>query len=74
MTKEDPVAVVGLDLLRVVHDLTGEMPLVAIGGIDLENAGSVFAAGADSAALISALIADGAAIAERTSEFVRRYA
>lgn len=74
MTKEYPDAVVGLDLLRVVHDLTGEMPLVAIGGIDLENAGSVFAAGADSAALISALIADGAAIAERTSEFVRRYA
>jgi thiamine-phosphate pyrophosphorylase len=49
------------------------MPLVAIGGITLENAGSVFEAGADSVALISALIPEectGAALRVRMAEWI----
>ena len=68
-TKDDPDAVVGLDLLRSVREIIGNMPLVAIGGIDLENAGSVFAAGADSTAVVRAIVADGSAISERFREF-----
>lgn len=70
LTKEDPDAVVGLNLLGLVRELTVDLPLVAIGGIDLENAGSVFAAGADSIAVVSAIIARGSAITERFKEFV----
>lgn len=68
-TKEDHDAVVGLDLLRKVREIIGELPLVAIGGIDLGNAGSVVAAGADSIAVVSAIIADGSAITEQLREF-----
>lgn len=72
-TKEDPDAVVGIDLLRQVSDIAGEMPIVAIGGIDLGNAATVFAAGAESVALISAIVTDGASITERTNEFVQQF-
>jgi thiamine-phosphate pyrophosphorylase len=53
-TKENPAPVVGLELLRAVRALTVR-PLVAIGGITLERAPEVMAAGADSVAVISAL-------------------
>jgi thiamine-phosphate pyrophosphorylase len=56
-TKQNPDPVVGLDGLRAVRESIGDIPLVAIGGITLENAGSVIDAGADSIALISALLA-----------------
>ena len=35
------------------------MPVVAIGGIDADNAGDLFAAGADAVAVISAVFAAG---------------
>ncbi|MFN0110676.1 MAG: thiamine phosphate synthase [Blastocatellia bacterium] len=53
-TKENPDPVVGLDLLREAKALA-DRPIVAIGGITLERAAEVIAAGADSVAVISAL-------------------
>ncbi|MFM8396120.1 MAG: thiamine phosphate synthase [Acidobacteriota bacterium] len=53
-SKDNPDPVVGLELLREARSLT-DRPIVAIGGIDLERAGAVIAAGADSVAVISAL-------------------
>ena len=54
-TKENPDPVVGLKGLQAVRAATGNLPLVAIGGITTANAREVFRAGADSLAMISAL-------------------
>ncbi|HWY07138.1 MAG TPA: thiamine phosphate synthase [Candidatus Acidoferrales bacterium] len=51
-SKANPDPVVGTALLRRVRTLT-EKPIVAIGGITLERAAEVLAAGADSVAVIS---------------------
>lgn len=48
------------------------LPLVAIGGISLQNASQVFAAGADAVAVISALF-DAEDIVERAAGFTRVY-
>ena len=56
-SKHNPDPVVGLDGIRRARELTGK-PLVAIGGVTRENCRSVIAAGADSVAVISDLIAD----------------
>ncbi len=53
-TKVNPDPVVGLELVRQARQVTS-LPLVAIGGITLERAPEVLAAGADSVAVISAL-------------------
>jgi len=53
-TKENPDPVVGLDLIRAARKLTRK-PLVAIGGITITSAKEVFAAGAESVAIISDL-------------------
>ncbi|HEY5056918.1 MAG TPA: thiamine phosphate synthase [Acidobacteriaceae bacterium] len=55
-SKENPGPVVGLEAVRRARALTGK-PIVAIGGITRANAFSVIDAGADSGAVISALIA-----------------
>jgi thiamine-phosphate pyrophosphorylase len=55
-SKERPDPVVGLDSLRQMRGLTRK-PLVAIGGITLDNAASVIEAGADSVAVIHDLLA-----------------
>ena len=71
-TKANPDPVVGLDGLRAVREAVGDVPLVAIGGITEANAASVIGAGADSVALISALLAGGAgAVAERYRTLTR---
>jgi thiamine-phosphate pyrophosphorylase len=57
-TKANPSPVVGLEGVRRARELT-KKPLVAIGGITLENCRSVIDAGADSVAVISALFAGG---------------
>lgn len=67
-SKADHDAVVGIDLIAQVRDAIGPIPLVAIGGIDLSNVGKVLDAGADSAAVISAVIGDPANIAARYAE------
>lgn len=51
-SKANPDPVVGIELIRQVRALTSK-PIVAIGGIKLENAAEVIAAGADSVAVIS---------------------
>jgi len=67
-TKADAEPVVGLEGVRRARSLTSR-PLVAIGGITPENAGSVIEAGADSIAVIGALLQDDAS----TGEMVRRF-
>jgi thiamine-phosphate pyrophosphorylase len=54
-SKENPDPVVGVEELRRCRALI-EKPLVAIGGITLENAAGVWGAGADSVAVIGGLL------------------
>jgi thiamine-phosphate pyrophosphorylase len=63
----------GLEMVGVAARRAGArgIPLVAIGGITLETAPSVLAAGAASVAVISDLLADGDP-ARRVREFLRR--
>ena len=63
-TKTDTFPVLGLDALRAVRRAIGEFPLVAIGGITRGNAAEVIRAGADSVAVISALLSNPLEIAE----------
>lgn len=65
-TKENPDAVAGLDALKAVRASLGTLPLVAIGGINLTNAEQVLQSGADSLAIIAALLSDPAKITENT--------
>jgi thiamine-phosphate pyrophosphorylase len=55
VSKLKPDPVVGLERLKELRAVT-EKPLAAIGGITLENAAQVFAAKADSAAVISGIV------------------
>jgi thiamine-phosphate pyrophosphorylase len=66
-SKANPDPVVGLELIRQVRQLT-EKPIVAIGGITLERAASVIAAGADSVAVIRDIVC-----AEKPGEQARRF-
>jgi len=54
-TTKETAKVVGLDRLRQVRESV-TLPLVAIGGITRDNAAEVMAAGADSVAVISAVL------------------
>ena len=69
-SKAKPDPLVGLDGLRLVRDLIGPLPLVAIGGISLANAAEVIAAGADAVAVISAVLGDPDNISNRTRELL----
>lgn len=69
-TKENPDPVIGLETIRKVREKISK-PLVAIGGIRLEQARSVIEAGADSLAVISDLYS-GPSISERVREFIKR--
>src|SRR2546423_5044610 len=57
-TKANPDPVIGLELIRELKPFLTH-PLVAIGGISLETAPAVIAAGADSIAVIADLYATG---------------
>lgn len=71
-TKEQPDPVVGLEeIARVRSALPASLPLVAIGGITKENARAVLAAGADSVAVVSALLDEPALIAARTAALLQ---
>ena len=50
---------IGLELVATATKLARSIPVVAIGGITLENASSVIAAGATSVAVIGDLLAEG---------------
>jgi thiamine-phosphate pyrophosphorylase len=67
-TKEDPHPVVGLEGPRAIRALNIEFPIVAIGGINRQNAASVLAAGADCIALIGDIVSDPAEITQRMQE------
>jgi thiamine-phosphate pyrophosphorylase len=72
-TKANPDPVAGLEgVARVRAALPARLPLVAIGGITLENAPSVLAAGADSVAVVSALVGVPDEIERRTRQFLAR--
>ena len=65
-TKANPDPVIGLEGLHAVRKVVGDKRLVAIGGITLEHAPAVIDAGADSIAIISALLSGGpTAISDR---------
>jgi len=70
ISKAGTSPVVGLEGVARVRALTRK-PLVAIGGITLENAASVYDAGADSLAVISAIFAPGRDAACCAQEFLR---
>ena len=72
-TKLNPDPVVGLAALKELRAIS-ERPLVAIGGITLDNARAVIDAGADSVAVVSGLIPEKAArasIRERTEAWLK---
>ena len=56
-SKKNPDPTIGLEGVRQARSNSGK-PLVAIGGITLQNCQSVIEAGADSAAVISELLSD----------------
>jgi thiamine-phosphate pyrophosphorylase len=66
-SKENPDPVVGLELIREIRAVT-DKPIVAIGGITLDRAASVVAAGADSVAVIRDVLC-----AARPAERARRF-
>src|SRR5271168_1024717 len=68
-TKLDAAAVIGLEGVRRARALTTK-PIVAIGGITRGNARSVIDAGADSVAVISALIAAGEPVEKVARDFL----
>lgn len=69
-TKADAEPVVGLEGVRRARALTRK-PLVAIGGISLDNAAAVREAGADSVAVVGALFLPGISAASRVEAFLR---
>ena len=70
-SKDTGYRAVGLDLVAAAARIAGTLPVVAIGGITIENASSVIAAGAASVAVISNLLVDRHP-EERTRAFLRR--
>lgn len=73
-TKIDPDAVVGLEGVRHVRKAIGDIPLVAIGGIDIDSIEDVLSAGADSVAMISAIIRNAANITATLLDLNQRFA
>ncbi|HEX3437560.1 MAG TPA: thiamine phosphate synthase [Pseudacidobacterium sp.] len=71
-SKQNPDPVVGLDGVREARQLTAK-PLVAIGGISLENVPVVLEAGADSVAVISALFGPGKDSAKIAKDFLTNF-
>ena len=67
-TKDTGYSAVGLDLVRAAVARAQERPVVAIGGVTLERAASVIAAGAAAVAVIGDLLSTG-----KPEERVRSY-
>lgn len=72
-SKDNAEHAIGLDGLLQVRGLVGDLPLVAIGGINQQNASKVLEAGADCIAVISAVLAHPPGIAEATRNFLSRH-
>jgi thiamine-phosphate pyrophosphorylase len=71
-TKTDTSHVLGLEGLRAVRHAIRNFPLVAIGGITRVNAAEVIGAGADSIAVLSALLADPHRISDAMRSLVNQ--
>jgi thiamine-phosphate pyrophosphorylase len=71
-TKKDHDPIAGLDGLKSARKILNGIPLVAIGGITLENCHEVFEAGADAIAVIQALLADPPKITEIMNQLLAR--
>jgi len=69
-SKTNPSPTLGLEGLRAVRQAVGNVQLVAIGGISHLNAREVIAAGADSVAVIGALLSDPAEISHATQALI----
>jgi len=69
-SKRNPDPLTGLDALGIIKSLNSRLPVVAIGGIDKSNVVGVWSAGADCAAIISAILAEPAQIARKTRDFL----
>jgi len=63
-SKENPDPIAGVSQLAAAKRLVGSLPLVAIGGIGSINLSQVFAVGADSAAVLSAVLKNPTQITE----------
>ena len=70
-TKCNPDAIVGIEGLRRVRDAVGDIALVAIGGITIENAAAVISAGADAVAVIGALFREELSISENARRLLQ---
>lgn len=70
-TKADTDPVVGLEGVEQAREAAGGIPLVAIGGITLENYKSVLEAGADSVAVIGAVLTHPEGIKEAVAAFLK---
>ena len=68
-TKDTGYSAVGLDLVSAAARLAGSVPIVAIGGVTLENARTAIDAGASSVAVISDLLVGDPV--ERVRAFLR---
>ena len=71
LTKTDADPVVGLEKLRAARDATAK-PLVAIGGITLTGAQEVLEAGADSLAVIGALLVPERPVRATVADFLNQ--
>ena len=69
-TKSNTAPEVGLEGVRQVKKIAGSIPVVAIGGITEERTGEVLAAGADSVAVISAVLCDPAGVKASTTRLL----
>ena len=69
-TKSDAGAPTGLELIRLAKEASGGLPVVAIGGINEKTIGEIAKAGADAAAIISAIVC-APDMAEATRRLVR---
>ena len=70
-TKENPDAMIGIEGLKTVRNAIGDFLLIAIGGIGFENYQSVLENGADSVAIISAILKPSNLISENLQSFVK---
>jgi thiamine-phosphate pyrophosphorylase len=65
-TKVNPDPTVGLKSLSKIRSVVGDLPLVAIGGINSTSVKEVLEAGADTVAVISSLLSEPLRIEENT--------
>jgi thiamine-phosphate pyrophosphorylase len=71
-TKQASDAPVGLEGLRLARHAVGKLPLVAIGGITLENSLDVLTAGSDALALIRDIWSPSGQAATQTRRLLHR--